>query len=269
LPLLSMIMPCYNEEEVIPYTIPRLIEAFRKQGYPLELVACDNGSSDRTGAVIRELIEQGYPIKLKRVEVNRGYGNGVLESIPECTGEWIGIIPADGQVDAEDVVRVYESVSRSDGLVLGKVFRRFRLDGLWRVFVSTFYNGFMLALWPQIGSYDVNGSPKMLHRDVLTAMKLESRNWLLDPEIMIKAGMMGIEVIEMNAFSRMREHGRSHVQASTIWMFISVLLRFRFGNKLKNWKAEYRQSGGVRIGARAPAPLGTNTPGSDPGPIQP
>jgi hypothetical protein len=103
----------------------------------------------------------------------------------------------------------------------------------------------MLVLWPKIGSVDVNGSPKILHRDVITAMKLESKNWLLDPEIMIKAGYMGIPVIEMNTFARMREHGESHVQVTTIWMFISTLLAFRFGRKLKNWRREFSRSGGL------------------------
>ena len=242
-PLLSLIMPCYNEEDVIGYTIPRLVQAFERSEYPLELIACDNGSSDRTGAVIQEFIDQGLPIKLNRIEVNEGYGNGVLQSIPECTGTWIGIIPADGQVDAEDVVRVYESVARSNGRVLGKVFRRFRLDGLWRSFVSTLYNLFMLLLWPQIGSADVNGSPKILHRDVIAAMKLESKDWLLDPEIMIKAGDMDIAIIEMNSFARMREHGASHVQVTTIWSFISKLLAFRFGPRLKDWRREFNRSG--------------------------
>lgn len=238
-PLLSLIMPCYNEEDVIGYTIPRLVQAFERSGYPLELIACDNGSVDRTGEVIQEFIDQGLGIVKHRVDVNEGYGNGVLKSIPVCTGEWIGIIPADGQVDAEDVVRVYETVARSDGRVLGKVFRRFRLDGPWRSFVSMLFNLFMLMLWPKIGSYDVNGSPKILHRDVIAAMKLESKDWLLDPEIMIKAGDMGIGVIEMNSFARMREHGVSHVQVATIWSFITTLLQFRFGNKLKNWRREY------------------------------
>ena len=240
-PALSLIMPCYNEEAVIGYTIPRLVQAFENSGFELQLVACNNGSSDRTGELIRGYIAEGYPIVLKHIEINRGYGNGILESAPLCTGEWIGIIPADGQVDAEDVVRVFESVSRSDGRVLGKVFRRFRLDGAWRVFVSRFYNLFMLALWPGIGSHDVNGSPKIMHRSVFEAMRLESRNWLLDPEIMIKAAYMGIKVIEMNAFSRMREQGQSHVEVMTIWSFIAVLLSFRFGKKLKTWRKQYQQ----------------------------
>ena len=192
---------------MIGYTIPRLLQAFDQAGYPLELVACDNGSSDRTGEMIQDFIDQGLPIVLNRIDVNEGYGNGVLKSIPVCKGELIGIIPADGQIDAEDVVRVYESVARSNGKVIGKVFRRFRLDGPWRTVVTTFYNLFMVMLWPKIGSYDVNGSPKILPRQVLLDMKLESKNWLLDPEIMIKAGYMGVSVVEMNAFARMREHG--------------------------------------------------------------
>lgn len=255
-PLLSLIMPCFNEEGVIGYTIPRLVQAFQRSGYPLHLVACDNGSSDRTGSIIQKFIDQGYPITLKTIKVNQGYGNGVLQSIPECTGELIGIIPADGQVDAEDVVRVYESVARSNGLVLGKVFRRFRLDGTWRLVVTAFYNLFMLSLWPKIGSYDVNGSPKIMHRDVMQAMRLESRDWLLDPEIMIKATYMGISVIEMNSFARMREHGVSHVQVDTIWNFISTLLAFRFGRQLKNWRKAYEASGGVQqpMGIKKGAP---------------
>ena len=180
-PAISFIMPCYNEEGVIPYTIPRFVRAFERAGYELELVACDNGSSDRTGEILRKLADEGLPLVVHRVEVNEGYGNGMLRSIPLCRAPWVGIIPADGQVDAEDAVRLYESVRRSDGRVIAKVHRRFRLDGPVRSVVSFFYNLFVLMLWPNIGSFDVNGSPKIVHRDVLRAMRLDSKDWLLDP----------------------------------------------------------------------------------------
>ena len=78
---MSLIMPCYNEEDVIGYTIPRLVQAFENAGYSLELIACDNGSSDSTGELIKTFIDEGYPIVLNRIEVNEGYGKGVLESI--------------------------------------------------------------------------------------------------------------------------------------------------------------------------------------------
>src|SRR3979411_2947578 len=101
-------MPCYNEREVVGYTIRRLVTAFDDAGYQLEIVAVDNGSSDGTGEII-EALAGNYPGKVVhyRVERNEGYGNGIIAGIPLCTAPWIGMIPADGQVDAEDVVRLF------------------------------------------------------------------------------------------------------------------------------------------------------------------
>lgn len=244
-PEISFIMPCFNEEEVIEYTIPRFVKAFREAGYRLELVACDNGSSDSTGEILQRFVDEGLPLVVHRVEPNEGYGHGVLMSIPHCNAPWIGIIPADGQVDAEDVVRVYESVQHSNGSVLAKVHRRFRLDGPLRSVISAAYNLFMLILWPKLGSFDVNGSPKLLHRSVIESMALESKDWLLDAEIMIKAQHMGLRVIEMNVFARMREHGSSHVATETALEFIKRLLHFRFGSRLAAWRLEWERQGSL------------------------
>src|SRR5688572_8528518 len=101
-PHLSLVMPCYNEEEVLGYSMKRLLDAFDRAGYRLQLVAVDNGSSDRTGEIIREFAGQRPEVVYHRVEVNQGYGNGILQGIPLCTAPWIGISTADGQVDAED-----------------------------------------------------------------------------------------------------------------------------------------------------------------------
>lgn len=221
-------MPCYNEEEVLGYTIPKLMGAFAAAGIALEIVAVDNGSKDRTGEVIDELRARHPRIVPARVEVNEGYGNGVLQGIRHCTAPWIGIIPADGQVDAEDVVRLYEAAVASRTAILAKVRRRFRMDGLFRKLVSTSYNLFVRVLWPGLASIDINGSPKLLPADVLRGMALQSKGWLLDPEIMVKAHQAGIRVLELNVFARMRGAGLSHVRASTCWEFFWQLLVFRF-----------------------------------------
>jgi glycosyltransferase involved in cell wall biosynthesis len=242
-PELSFIMPCYNEEEVIPFTIPRFVRAFEQAGYRLELVTCDNGSSDRTGEILTDFARRGLPVVPHRVEANVGYGNGVLQSLPFCRGKWIGIIPADGQVDAEDVVRLYEAVMHTDGQVIAKVHRRFRMDGVARSIVSYFYNLFVLLLWPGLGTFDVNGSPKILHRDVLAAMNLESQDWLLDPEILIKGHYMGIRLVEMNVFARMREFGSSHVRPGTAWEFVHRLVGFRLGREFAAWRRGRRNAG--------------------------
>ena len=235
-PELSLIVPCYNEQEVIPYTIPQLAQMFAQAGHRIEIVACDNGSTDRTGEIITGFAAAGLPVVQCRVEKNEGYGNGVLRSIPVCRGQWIGIIAADGQVDAEDAARLFTILKQTNPRVLGKVRRRFRMDGWRRKIVSVVYNGLVSILWPRLGSIDVNGLPKIIHRDVVDAMRLESGNWFLDPEIMIKAHYLGVRVLEMNVFARMRSNGLSHVRPSACVEFFMNLLRFRFGGALAEWR---------------------------------
>jgi glycosyltransferase involved in cell wall biosynthesis len=235
-------MPCYNEEAVIGYTIPQLVSAFEKAGHRLELVAVDNGSSDRTGEVISALAAKYVSLIPCRVEKNQGYGYGVLSGIALCTAPWVGIIPADGQVDAEDVVRLYEAVTAADGRVLGKVRRRFRMDGLQRKVISIAYNLFVRALWPALRSIDINGSPKILPRDILKEMRLESKEWFLDPEIMIKAHYMGVRVLEFNVFARMRGSGLSHVRMGTCWDFFWKLLYYRFSAELSRWRRDAKKA---------------------------
>jgi glycosyltransferase involved in cell wall biosynthesis len=237
-PDLSFIMPCYNEEAMIGYTIPQLLSAFEKAGHHLELVAVNNGSSDRTGEILNALAAK-YPSLIPcRVEKNQGYGFGVLSGIPLCAAQWVGIIPADGQVDAEDVVRLYEAVAGANGKVLGKVRRRFRMDGIRRKIISITYNLFVRILWPGLGSIDINGSPKILPRDILMAMRLESKEWFLDPEIMIKSHYLGVRVLEFNVFARMRGTGLSHVRMSACWEFFWKLLYYRFSRELLRWRQE-------------------------------
>jgi hypothetical protein len=98
----------------------------------------------------------------------------------------------------------------------------------------------VLALWPRIGSLDINGTPKILHRDVLRALEVSSEGWLFDPELMIKAHYLGIRVIELNVFSRMRGNGLSHVRASTCWDFLKGLAHLRASPSLRRWRRRAR-----------------------------
>jgi glycosyltransferase involved in cell wall biosynthesis len=252
-PHLSLIMPCYNEEDNVGYSIPKLFQAFDAAGYDLQLVAVNNGSRDRTGEALAELAARFPRMRVVTVERNIGFGKGILSGIPECEAPWVGMVAADGQVDAEDLVRLYEAASSSRSRVLAKVRRRFRMDGLARKIVSVGYNSFVRLLWPGLGSWDVNGNPHMMPRDVLLAMRLESTNWLLDPEMLIKAHYMGVRILEFNVFARMRGNGLSHVRASTCWEFFRSLITYR----LRPRPAWLRMPDGEMPRARAPRNRGS------------
>jgi len=241
-PQLSLIMPCYNEETVVGYTIPRLLAAFETAGHRLQLVAVDNGSQDRTGEIIMGFAERHAGVLYHRVEHNEGYGNGVLSGIPLATAPYVGFVPADGQVDAEDVVRLYDALVIAEPNTLGKVRRRFRMDGWKRKLVSIGYNILVRMLWPRLLSIDINGTPKIIRAEMLTAMALSSKGWFLDPEIMIKAHWMDVRVLELNVFARMRGNGLSHVRPETCWEFFRNLLHYRFSRELVQWREEIKKT---------------------------
>jgi polyisoprenyl-phosphate glycosyltransferase len=248
-PDVSFAMPCYNEEEIVGYTISKMVAAFDTAGIRLELIAVDNGSSDGTGEIIRQWAARSASVVHHRIEKNEGYGHGILAGLALATAPWVGITCADGQVDAEDVVRLYETVAMTKGKVLGKVRRRFRMDGLLRTFISVVYNLFVRVLWPGLRSIDINGNPKLLPRDIVHQMDLKSKGWFLDPEIMIKAHYMGLRVLEFNVFARMRSNGLSHVRVASCWEFFRNLLIFRLSRELSLWKQD-----------QSKAPLKTGSP---------
>jgi glycosyltransferase involved in cell wall biosynthesis len=228
-PQLSLVMPCFNEEEVVAETLGDLRGAFAQHGFDLEIVAVDNGSSDRTGAILEELAAEDPRLVPVRVARNEGYGHGILSGLPACSAPWIGLICADGQVDADDVARLFRDALRSPEPKLFKVRRRFRMDGWLRKLVSVTYNLGTAVLFPGLGSIDVNGNPKILPAEAVRRMQLQSKDWFLDAEIMIKARRMGLPVHETNVFARMRGGGTSNVRPTTCLEFARNLARARLG----------------------------------------
>ncbi len=226
-PDLTLVMPCYNEEEAVEGTVRDLFDEFDRAGHVLEIVAVDNGSTDRTLSILENLTETFPHLLPTRVEVNQGYGHGLLAGLGLASAPWIGIICADGQVSGHDVEKLFAVVARSGSPKLVKVRRRFRMDGFQRKLVSIIYNGVISMMFWGLGSIDINGNPKLLPASYLRRMDLVSSDWFLDAEIMIKAKRLGLPVFEINVLAQMREGGTSNVNASTCWEFIVNLIRWR------------------------------------------
>ena len=232
-PDLSLVVPCFNEADVVRNTASRLIKEFEQRDTDLELILVDNGSLDDTGEIIDQMIAEGMPIVKAKVEINQGYGNGILQGLNFCQGKFVGFICADGQVDAHDVAKVYEIAANAKSPYLVKVRRRFRMDGLVRKIVSINFNLLITILFGGLGSIDINGNPKIFPSSFLAPMNLQSKDWFLDAEVMIKAKKLGLQVFELNVIAQMREGGKSNVRTSTVKEFINNLIQYRLRQKGK------------------------------------
>jgi len=230
-PELSLVLPFYNEEENVERVLKELSAEFKKNKINFEILAVNNGSHDKTSGIINNLVKKYKNIKKVDIVKNIGYGYGILQGLKHAEGKYVGYGWGDGQVAAADFVRVFQNL-KTNSLDISKAKRINRDDGLARKIQSKFYNKLMLVLF-FINLSDVNGCPKIMRREVYESLKLESKDWFLDPELIIKAYRKKYKIGEVPIKFMERKSGKSKVKLSTSFEFLKNILRYRFMNLKK------------------------------------
>ena len=222
-PELSIAIPLYNEERNIRAVFDDLLNSFRSAGVSFELVLVNNGSVDRTGELIEQLAASHPGIRPVHLEKNQGYGGGILEGLARCTGRYIGFTAGDGQVRAEDHVRVFQKL-RDESLDLCKASRIERHDGFKRLLITRVYNVMFPLLFRGCLVRDINGFPKIFRREAFESLAIQSRDWFIDAEIVIKAAGRGMKIGEVPVVFHARGHGDSNVNWRTVVEFMRNIL---------------------------------------------
>ena len=137
---LSIFMPAYNEEGNITTTIIDARQAAKAAARDYEIIVVDDGSTDRTGEVVRELAAHDHNIRLLKHSKNRGYGAAVKTGLKACRKDWIFFTDSDGQFHYDELARFVRATPHFD-LVIG--YRRKRMDPFHRVFVAQV----LLKIW--------------------------------------------------------------------------------------------------------------------------
>ena len=107
-PLVSIIIPSYNEESNLKNLINRIAKnlktfdsSYRKD---IEIIIVNNGSTDNTNVVLEDLKSKFNFLKVINVEINKGYGYGIKTGFQICEGDFIGWTHADLQIDPSDLI---------------------------------------------------------------------------------------------------------------------------------------------------------------------
>lgn len=227
---LTLVVPCYNERELIARTVPPLFDALALAIPRCEMILVDNGSTDDTGRIVAELSARDPRIRTAVVEVNRGYGLGVLTGYRAARGRCIGHVPSDGPVAPADIgALAARALAEGPGAIVSAV-RRGRQDTLVRRTVSSIYNAFFRLLFGRLCE-DINGTPKFLHAVDVARMQPSAEDYFLEAEMLIKARRLGLRIVAVEVPSLPRTGGKSKVSARLVaacWEFIRNLLRARF-----------------------------------------
>ncbi len=98
--LLSVIVPCYNEEENVPYFYEELMkqeEALKKREIELELIYVDDGSKDKTVSEVKKLHEKDARVHLVSFSRNFGKEAGIYAGLQKAAGDYVVLMDADLQ----------------------------------------------------------------------------------------------------------------------------------------------------------------------------
>ncbi len=206
-----------------------LMDAASSSKLLLQVVLVNNGSTDRTGEVIDELASSFPAVEALHLASNLGYGGGILAGMGICRGAIRGYMWGDGQIRPEVAFECYRQMLAMD-LDMCKARRIERHDGLTRLLTTRTYNAVLPLLFP-VGTRDANGCPKLFTASAWERLQPQSKDWFLDPEIMIRARRLGLRIGEVDSVFHARAHGRSKVRMSTVMEFARHLLIWR----LKGW----------------------------------
>ncbi len=106
---LSIVVPCFNEEEVIRATNSRLIAAAEATGLSFEIVYVDDGSVDATASILRELQTADERIRVVQLSRNFGHQVAITAGLEHASGDAVVLIDADLQDPPE---LIHEMVGR-------------------------------------------------------------------------------------------------------------------------------------------------------------
>ncbi|OGM93705.1 hypothetical protein A2935_01635 [Candidatus Wolfebacteria bacterium RIFCSPLOWO2_01_FULL_47_17b] len=225
----SLVIPAYDEGATIESVVRGVVRVLRRDKFDFEVVVVDNGSTDNTAEILAALKKEMAEVKTVRVFPNRGYGNGFLTGLSNSSGEILGWMHADSQVDPEKIPALYNKLLSED-LDLCRAVRIERKESFFRIVQSRAYNTLFRLLFG--GRHrDINGSPKIFKRAFYERLNLFSRDWFLDPELMIKAMRIGSKIGEVEIYWDARKGGPSHVSLLTALEFLKNLLKYRFFSK--------------------------------------
>ena len=193
-PLVSIVMPCLNEEGTVGICVAKARQWIAASGLPGEVLVVDNGSTDQSvpiavGAGARVVYEE-----------RRGYGSAYLRGFAEARGEYIVMGDSDDTYDFSDLSPLLEPLGNGYDMVLGNRFQ----GGLepeampWaHRYLGTPVINFLIRLFSGVRIGDSQSGLRAFRRTAHATLRLKSAGMELASEMIVRAARSGWRITEV------------------------------------------------------------------------
>jgi glycosyltransferase involved in cell wall biosynthesis len=196
---LSIIIPCYNEENFIRKIVDKVLDATSKMTIESEVIVIDDASTDQSAAAL-QAYSQSKKIVVYRHDKNQGKGAAIRRALSIATGSIVLIQDADLEYDPNDYTRLLQPILDGHAdVVYGS---RFIGNGPHRVLfyfhtIGNKFLTFLSNLFTQLNLTDIETGYKMFRVDILRKVSIREKRFGFEVEVTAKISRIkGIRIYE-------------------------------------------------------------------------
>lgn len=220
--LLSIVIPVYNESESLARLHEEILNTARTEGYSLDIIFVDDGSTDASWQLIERLSEKDPQVRGIRFRRNFGKAAALDAGFNAVRGERVMTLDADLQDDPAEIPKFLAKIDEGFDVVSG--WKKVRHDPWHKVGPSRVFNG-MVSYLTGVKLHDHNCGMKCYRSEVLKEVQLYGE---LHRFVPVLAAARGFKVSELVIQHRPREFGSSKYGVSRIVKGFLDLMTVKF-----------------------------------------
>lgn len=220
---LSIVVPLYNEEESITFLYERVTSALANTALVYELILVDDGSSDRSYLLLRDIALQDQRVKVIRFRRNFGQTAAMAAGFDAASGRVVVPMDGDLQNDPTDIPKLLAKIDDGYDVVSG--WRKDRQDTfINRKLPSMIANG-LISRFTGVHLHDYGCTLKAYRREVLDGVNLYGEMHRFVPAL---ASQVGAKVTELPVKHHPRLYGTSKYGISRTVRVVLDLMTVKF-----------------------------------------
>lgn len=231
---LTLLIPTYNEEEIIKKTLIQVLNYLSKEKYSWEVLVVDDGSKDNTAKIVKGFRAKG--VRLEKLPKNKGKGAALKVGVKSAGGEYIIFSDADLSVPIENIDKFLPELEKGENVVIGsrrasgakiEVHQPWLRENMGRVF--TFISRIITNTKISDFTCGFKGFAASVAKDIFERSQVE--RWSYDAEILYLAKKLGHSIKEVPVTWRNRKDSRVAL-SSDIASSLRDLLKLRLNDFL-------------------------------------
>ena len=218
----SVILPAYNERDNLRQLVPDIEAVLRGHGLSYEILVVDDGSTDGTSEMMRELVSaEVVSVRLRR---NAGKSAALAAGLARARGKFVVLMDADGQDDPREMLRLVIALAADERLDLVTGRRTVRHDRFVKRTTSRLFNR-VTSVVTGVPGHDFNSGLKVMRRELATGLNLYGE---LHRYIPVLAHWRGYRVAEIEVEHHARRHGVTKFGRARFWRGFLDLITVKF-----------------------------------------